>query len=157
MEGIVIKIKSGKRAKYSSNRAIHNLLNYIVCEKGTDHQVSHWGTRGLSHDINKAVEQFIKSQKLIRKNKNRRAYHIIVSFPPDMQDVEFVNKAADEVANYFFNDYLVLYGVHTNTDSLHFHIAINSVSYVTGLKFHKSKQGIEQMKSDILGIIHDIS
>ncbi|MBR1703039.1 MAG: relaxase/mobilization nuclease domain-containing protein [Lachnospiraceae bacterium] len=157
MEKIIIKIKSGRKAKYNSNRAIKNLMHYITREKGTSDKVRHWGTRGLNHDIDKASAQFIKTQKLLRKNKNRRAYHIIVSFPIEFQDIDFVNTAADKVADYFGYDYQVVYGVHTNTKVLHFHLMINSVSYVTGLKFHKNKHELEKMKGDILTVINSIS
>ena len=154
MENIVISIKN---RKYDSNKAIRNLLNYIVREKGSSNKVKYWGTKGLSKDMTVAADQFIKSQKLLRKNKNRRAYHIIVSFPEDFKNVKFVKKAAEKIADYFYQDFQVVYGVHTNEDNLHFHLAINSVSYVTGLKYHKSKSEMKKMRDEIISIINNIS
>ena len=157
MENIVIKFCYGKKYKYANNYSIRNLLNYITYEKDKKHFVLHYGTRGLSKKIDKAAEQIIRSQRLIKKNKNRRMYQIVITFPHCVRNIDFVNEVADRIADYFYQDYLVVYGVHTDTDNLHIHFAINAVSYVTGLKYHRSKKELEAEKDALLDIINNIA
>ena len=84
-------------------------------------------------------------------------YHVIISFPGSLEDTAFVSEVADRIADYYFQDYQLIYGVHTDTANLHIHFAINAVSYITGLKYHRSKKELAAEKEDLMNIIDYIA
>jgi hypothetical protein len=105
--------------------------------------------KGVSKDSDKAIKQMIQVQKYYKKDNHRRMYHIVVSFPSDMTSEERIKHWAESIAEMFFERYQVYYGIHTSTDNLHIHFAVNAVSYVDGKKWHLSKKEMKTLKTCI--------
>ncbi len=128
--------------QYSTDKDIKSLFAYIAgrgSNEGTESIIS-VGGYGISNKYKKAAEQIIKIQKLYGKDNGRRCYQMIISFPHQMSDRNLVILIADAVSDMIFEEmhYQVFYGVHTSTDNLHIHFAINAVNYKSGKKWHQS-------------------
>lgn len=92
----------------------------------------------------------------MKKDHGRRLHHFIVSFPSEIQEEQVIFIVAEAIADYLGAEYQLLYGIHMNTDNLHIHIAINAVSYRTGLKWHVSAKEFKKWKKRIAKIAENI-
>ena len=121
---------------------IMNLMKYIA-GKGSNEgkeQILYIGARGLSLDCEAAAEQIICMQEALRKDQDSRAIHLVISFPESMRNKKLIIQFAKEIAAMLWKDYQVFYGIHGSTDNKHIHLAINTVSYVNGKKWHVNKE-----------------
>lgn len=153
----VVKIEN---EHYEKDKDMYNLIAYIAGRGknvGKEKAVSVHG-RGISGNHKKAVGQMIKIQKLYRKDQKRRCYHMVVSFDAEVDDRNFVILAADTIASLIFEEmhFQVFYGVHTSTDHMHIHFAINAVNYMSGKKWHQNYAETEEFKKQIRNIIRNV-
>lgn len=153
MGNIVVKMN---RKYYKDNSDIETLLAYIAGETKNKEKTRYYNGRGLAKDCRKAAKTFIKVQKKYGKAKQRRLYHLFVSFPEEINDTNYVKLVAENIANLLFDKHQIYYGVHEDTDNLHIHLAINAVSYVDGRKWHQSKKEFEEMKKRIRKVAEEI-
>ena len=142
---------------YRKEDDIKNLLKYIGAEgRNKDKEILLiFKTRGTSKEVEKAVEQMIGVQKAYGKDKKRRVYHLIVSFPKEVKDKKYIKLCAEKIADMLFERYQVIYGIHTSKENWHIHYAINAVSYRDGKKWHKSKGEFAEWKTEIHKIVKD--
>lgn len=136
-------------ASYSKEGDIFRVMRYMCSEKDCGERLSYWNTRGLPKDLEKASARVEQSQTYLGKDSGRRINHLIVSFPETVQDEKIVYIAAERLADLFGEEYALLYGVHQDTDHLHIHFAMNTVSYRTGKKFHTSRKEFQAWKEEI--------
>lgn len=136
---------------YCMDDDIRRLLKYIAGEgknKDREKMLGHRG-KGLSSNAEKAAEHIIMTQRAYGKDNKRRLYHMIISFPDNMRSKNAIKKMAENVADLFFSDFQVYYGIHTAKENWHIHVAINAVSYRTGKKWHQNKKELADMKKRI--------
>lgn len=146
MERIVIKMND---EYYSGDDDIKKLMAYIAGETEDKEKTRYYNGRGLPRNYEKAAKTIIKVQRSMKKAKQRRIYHLFISFPGEVDDVNYVKLVAESVANMLFEKHQIYYGVHEDTDNLHIHLAINAVSYIDGKKWHQSKKEFGKMKQEI--------
>ena len=80
----------------------------------------------------------IATKKQFGKMGGNVAYHGYQSFKPGEVTSEEAHKIGMETARKMWgDDYQIVVTTHLNTDSLHNHFVINSVSFKTGRKFEK--------------------
>lgn len=132
---------------------IENLLKYIAGKGKKDtERISYIGARGLSLKYKDAAEQIMTMQEVLGKNKNRRIYHMIISFPENIQNDILITGFAKKIAAMIWEEHQVFYAIHNSTGNKHIHFAINAVSYKTGNKWHKSKIELTELKGRIQNI-----
>ena len=155
MEQPVIKILN---KYYSKDNDIRNLMAYIAGEgREKDKQkVVYISAAGLKRKYEKAGVQIIKTQKAFGKNQGRRVYHMIVSFPEEVKDLQYVKHSAKAVAAEIFKRHQVFYGIHASTENLHIHFAINAVSYIDGRKWHMNKTEFEGFREYLIQLLNSI-
>ena len=73
-----------------------------------------------------------------------------------MNDAGLAKIIAENITDMFFRKYQIYYGVHEDTENLHIHFAVNTVSYVDGKKFHQSKKEFGVMKKDMEQSIQNV-
>ena len=136
---------------YGSENDMQNLLKYIAGKGGNinKEKLLQCCGKGVSSHPKKAAMQMKAVQQAFGKENGRRMYHLIVSFPKNMHQKAFIKQAADEVAEMFFENFQVFYGIHTAKEHWHIHYAVNAVSYRTGKKWHQNKQEFACMKKAI--------
>lgn len=144
---------------YCSDNDIRKLLKYISGEgKNKDREkVLDYRGKGLSANAERAAEHIIMTQRVYGKDNKRRLYHMIISFPDDMRSKSAIRQTAESVADMFFSNFQVYYGIHTAKENWHIHFAINAVSYRTGKKWHQNKKQLADMKRRIRGLVSAIN
>lgn len=152
MEQLVIKMVA---THYRTDADIKRLISYIAADGTNRHKeklLCRCG-RGVSQKPDKAAKEMMIVQKAFGKNKGRRMYHLIISFPEKMHNEDMIRKAAKMVSDILFKDYQVFYGIHISREHWHIHYAANAVNYRTGKKWHQSKGEFEKFKEEIHGIM----
>ncbi len=155
MDKIMIKRVN---ANYSKDYDVENIMRYVCSEK-QEHQhmqLHYWDTRGLPKNLEKAIALLKASQQYMGKDTGRRINHIVISFPETIQDVTLVYIIANHLADYLGKEYTLIYGIHTDTNHLHIHFALNTISYRTGKKFHTNQKEFAEWKRQILIQIENI-
>lgn len=143
---------------YQKENDLKRLTAYIA-GKGRNQDketVSYIGANGVKRKADEAASQIVKVQEAFGKDSGRRAYHMVVSFPDDMKDANAAVQTAKAIGGDIFSGYQVFYGVHTCTDNLHIHFAINSVSYTSGRKWHMGKKDFQEYKKHIQKLANDV-
>ncbi|MEG0594332.1 MAG: relaxase/mobilization nuclease domain-containing protein [Christensenella sp.] len=101
---------------------------------------------GLNCSPQSVYQEFVNTKLLYGKDSKRMYYHFVQSFPPGEN---ITPQTAHEIAlklAEFYKDFEVLIGTHIDTDHIHSHFIINSVSFETGLKFHQPASAIQELR-----------
>lgn len=100
-----------------------------------------------------AAQEFLETKQYWEANlgrgktAGRLCYHAIQSFRPGEVDAETVHKIGVALARELWGDnYKVVIATHLNTDHLHTHFVINSVSDVDGRKFHSGPEDLARLR-----------
>lgn len=118
----------------SVHKYLKNSLEYISRLDKTDG--GKWiGT--LNCERNEVYHNFIETKQYYNKTGKRQGYHMWVSFPGKEVPPEIAFEIIEKIARRFIGmEYEAMYTVHTDTPNIHGHIVFNSVSYLTGIKYH---------------------
>ena len=122
---------------YPTPADIYRALNYI--EK-KDHNICGLrGAMGMELQRPRQMQKaMIQVKKEYLKEGGRQILHLTVSFSEEeekMVDLQMALCMGYEIAAIFMAGYQTAFAVHDNTDDLHIHFIINSVSYENGLKY----------------------
>lgn len=116
---------------------LDKLIRYVVNKDKTEEQTL---VSCIGCEASTAAKTMMDTKRHYGKTDGVQAYHIIQSFKPD----EITPSLAHELGNRFAREYLdgyeVVIGTHVDKDHIHNHIAFNSVSDATGLKYHSSPE-----------------
>lgn len=87
------------------------------------------------------ITEFHKTQSVFKNTSGFRARHEIVSFQPDeymdFSGVCQIVPIAYHLANWYFSQgFQAVFAIHADTAHLHIHFIINTVSFITGKKYH---------------------
>ena len=124
------------KGKYHDNNAKYDVISYILNSDKMPH-----GYFGMVH-VNPANPDLSMWDvaMMFDKEKGVRLRHYIVSFyKTEVQNPALANIIANELMCAIGSKYQCIYGVHENTDELHFHIVFNTVSFVDGDRFYGTK------------------
>ena len=123
--------------KYQDDTVRHDLIHYMTQHKKTPNHIT-----GFSHgDISTAADQMTQTARSFGKDQGVRIYHFIITFAPgDVNGMEYILYAANEITRLLGQRHETAYAVHEDTRIPHIHFAFNPVSYVDGYKYHGGKQ-----------------
>lgn len=131
MERIIenIRIMPGK---YVNDMAQHNVIAYALrnqCDSPTG------GSAVFPIEVESIDEQFQIVKDKYKKNDGRQIFHMCLSYKNEVHStreraLDEAKKVSDRIGKEFQN----VYGLHEDTDNIHIHFAVNSVSYCTGKK-----------------------
>ena len=127
--------------KYQDDLAIPNLIAYITDGNKAKGDI----IGGCSIDFNNIAGSMVQVSEHFKKNSHIRAHHFIVSFLP--HEVHFVGVLmciANQICQYFSDEYQIVYALHEDTGYPHLHFVFNAVSYVDG---HRYRGGIGEYKN----------
>lgn len=134
----IVKIVGGK---YINPDAVENTICYITGNRN-NRQDKVYSVGGLGVDYSKyenAIKQFQATKLVWNKEDKRQVVHIVVSFGDTrerlLKPVDIERLAYPIGALLSKGEYQVMWSIHKNTDNLHIHYIINSVSYRTGKKY----------------------
>ncbi|MDL2237608.1 relaxase/mobilization nuclease domain-containing protein [Christensenellaceae bacterium OttesenSCG-928-K19] len=112
---------------------IDNLLEYVADERKVWHDKY---VSGINCNPKTAAEKMAATKKLAGKEDGRLGYHIIQSFLPGEVTPELAHKISLEYTKRWLSDFEAVIGTHLDREHIHSHIVVNSVSCITGNKFH---------------------
>ncbi len=98
-----------------------------------------------------AFEQMMSTKRIFMKQDKRQGYHFIISFKEDEVNPDVAFEITEKfVKEYMGERYEAVYVVHDNTDHIHSHIIMNSVSFVDGKKYRYEKGDWEKYIQPII-------
>lgn len=104
---------------------------------------------GLNCDALKAEEEFLRVKREFDNEDGIQAYHGYISFSP--HDNITANDAltiGKKIAEEMWGDrFQVAMAVHTNTDNLHMHFLVNSVSFIDGKKARDAEKNYKRLRA----------
>lgn len=140
--------------KYNQMEDLENLIKYAVREDKCIEGV--YGAQGLLKGSSEEMFQQMYDIKYgYYKKTGRQAKHFVLSFSKEEERFIGINEALRigyTVASYF-DKWQVVFGVHTDTDNLHIHFILNTVSFVDGLKFNMSLTELRMIGKQIENLI----
>ncbi|OCR85630.1 DNA polymerase, partial [Campylobacter fetus subsp. testudinum] len=107
------------------------LVDYILDTKNDMDKVEAYHFTNCSFDDNKDnIKEIVMTQQLNTTTKQDKTMHLVVSFKEDERpDIKTLYAIEDEIALALgMKDHQRLSAVHSNTNNLHIHIAINKVN-----------------------------
>ena len=120
---------------YNRTTNLNGLIDYVMNGDKTDEMKYVSGVNCLPET---AYEEMMSTKNRFNKGKEKIiGYHLIQSFAEGEVTPEVAHELGLEYVNELFGkDFEVIVATHLNTDNVHNHIVINSVSLKTGKKFY---------------------
>lgn len=124
------KTKNETIESSSDLEALGDVMNYAVNEEKTEKQ---FFVSGINCNVETARSQFQTVKKQFDKEDGVIAYHGYQSFAKDEVTPEVAHQIGIEMAEKLWGkDYQVVVATHLNTQCLHNHFVVNSISYLHG-------------------------
>lgn len=116
--------------KYEDEKALNNVVNYVMDFDKTCDIV---GGKSVSPDT--AIAEMEAVQEEWNKKFGKRVHHFVLSFA-DGECVTFEEAydIACAVADFYAPSYQIVFGAHVMQPHIHIHFAMNTVSFVNGMK-----------------------
>lgn len=111
---------------------LYRTLEYAANAEKTDQRMY---VTALNCPLETACKSMMETKRRFGKLQGNVAYHGYQSFRPGELTPETCHEIGIETARRMWPDYEVVVTTHLNTDSLHNHFIVNSVSFKTGGKF----------------------
>ena len=125
---------------------IADLLEYVDDVVKTE---AHYYTSGINCDKDRAEEEFRLVKTQFGKPGGLVAIHGYQSFEEEDISPEKAHAIGLELArNLWGNRFQVLVATHLNTEHVHNHFVINTVSFVDGMKFHMCTDRYLEMRKE---------
>ena len=130
---------------YNRTTDLKGLIDYVMNGDKTDEMKYVSGVNCLPET---AYEEMISTKNRFNKGKEQIiGYHLIQSFKEEEVTPEVAHELGLEYVNEVFGkDFEVVVATHLNTDNVHNHIVINSVSLKTGKKFYDYHSSRDYMR-----------
>ena len=112
--------------KYQDDTARHDLIHYMTQHKKTPNHIT-----GFSHgDISTAADQMAHTAQSFGKDHGVRIYHFIITFAPgDINGMEYILYAANEITRILGQRHEIAYAVHEDTRIPHIHFGRFDICY----------------------------
>ncbi len=135
---------------------LYRTLEYAANAEKTDQRMY---VTALNCPLETACQSMMETKRRFGKLKGNVAYHGYQSFRPGELTPETCHEIGIETARRMWPDYEVVVTTHLNTDSLHNHFIVNSVSFKTGEKFQNKIRDHVRLRevSDALCLDHELS
>lgn len=132
--------------KAQGGGAMGRALDYVEQEKKTL-----WEERQLVTGWNcvarSAYEEMMATKRLYKKTDGRMFYQFVQSFDPaEKVTPEEVHAIGLELAQKLFPEYEVVVATHVDTEHLHNHLIVNSVSCANGRKLHQNAADLQRQR-----------
>ena len=127
MAAITIKIVPGD---YINEEAVENVIRYIM-RLHNPLLVDGCGVFPLEE--NYIIGQFNYVKDYYNMHCGKKVFHMVISVDPSLRFDEYnLMKLGKLISRFFGSDRQVVYVVHNDTDNLHIHMCVNTVSFVNG-------------------------
>lgn len=122
----------------SRKTRLDTIIKYIMNGEKTEKMMY---VSGVNCSPNTAVQQMQDTKKIFNKEGGIISYHLIQSFEGKEVSPEKCHDLGLQYAKEIFgDDYEFVVATHLNTDNVHNHIVVNSVSFKSGNKFYSNRE-----------------
>lgn len=131
---------------------LRDMYEYITVPSKTDggRLVSAYACR-----VEKAIEDMITCKRAYHKTDGKQGEHLVISFPSDFDKTpEELLDIIREIVSTVYPEYQSVFAVHLDSNHLHSHILINSVSYKDGKKFSQGPPDLNRAKLKMNDILY---
>lgn len=132
------------RNKKQTAGTMMGVLKYVTqaCKTMLDDQ---WMVTGHNCVARASYLEMMTTKQQFRKTDGRQFYHFVQSFPAeDGLTPQQVNAIGVEFAQKQFLDFEVVVATHLDTNHLHNHLVVNSVSCKDGKKLHQNAADLQR-------------
>ena len=137
-----------KRKDSKNSGALGSVIAYCTQQYKTE--IEDTGVRlvsGVNCIAERAFKDFMDTKKQFNKTDGVQFYYAIQSFEEETNiDPMLAHQIAMEWVEKCYPGYQALVCTHMDTDNIHSHIIINSVSSLDGHKIHQNKNDIERVR-----------
>ena len=130
----------------AARKAVGDVVDYAVNAEKTEQMMY---VTGINCSPDTALDEFMQTKWHWGKTSGRLAYHGYQSFLEGEGEVtaEEAHRIGVELAREIWGDrFEVVVATHLNTGHYHNHFLVNSVSFVDGLKYRRTKADYRQMR-----------
>ena len=146
--------QSGQQSKDLSENGLSDVIEYAInsdkTQKTDDETlaVKHSFVSGVNCHPGTAREEMLAVKKRFCKEDGTVAYHGYQSFAPGEATPEMAHEIGVKLAQQLWGKkYQVLVATHLDKEShLHNHFVVNAVSFVDGIKYHRTNQDYRDMQ-----------
>lgn len=132
------------RNKKQTAGAMVSVMKYVVQGKKTM-LGDQWLITGHNCVAQSSYLEMMTTKRRFRKTDGRQFYHFVQSFSADDPlTPQQVNAIGVEFAQKQFPDFEVLVATHMDTNHLHNHLVVNSVSCIDGRKLHQNAADLQR-------------
>ncbi len=132
--------------KYSQSalEALADVIDYAANEDKTE---QHFFVSAINCNTTCARRQFMTIKKQFDKDDGILAYHAYQSFAPGETTPDTAHEIGMKLAKELWGDrFQIVVATHLNTNCLHNHFVINSVSFKDGKKYHDCKETYQLLR-----------
>lgn len=123
---------------------LHNLINYTTNDIKTEKKCY---VSTINCDEENPLEDMINTKKRFNKNDGILAYHAYQSFKENEVSPELAHEIGVRLATEMWGDrFEAVISTHLNTNHIHNHFVINSVSFIDGKKYYDSKSKYAELR-----------
>ena len=130
----------------AARQSVGDVINYAVNAEKTEQMMY---VTGINCTPENAAEQFMETKRFWGKTGGRLAYHGYQSFLESDREItpEKAHEIGVRLAQELWGDrFEVIVATHLNTGHLHNHLLVNSVSFMDGYKYRRTKRDYRQMR-----------
>lgn len=135
-----------KNKEYAINcyKDLHNAIEYTKANYKTEKQLY---VTGINCNEETALKEMIATKKQYGKENGILAYHGFQSFVEGEVTPKIAHEIGIKLAEELWGDkYEVIVSTHLNTNHIHNHFVINSVSFVDGKKYRNNRESYAYMR-----------
>ncbi len=139
-------VEKTKNEKYDncSYHDLHNLLDYVESDFKTEEQ---FFVSGINCSAKTALDEMVLTKEQFGKKNGIQAFHAFQSFKEGEVTPEQCHEIGVKLANEMWGDrFEVVVSTHVNTNHLHNHFVINSVSFKDGKRYYDNRKTYAELR-----------
>ncbi len=126
---------------------VDDLRNVIDYARNSNKTEKEYFVTGINCEPNSAYEEMLDTKKYYNKEDKILAFHAYQSFKEGEVTPELAHKIGVQLANEMWGDrFQVIVTTHLNTNHIHNHFVLNSVSYVDGKKYYSNRANTGRLR-----------
>ena len=151
MDHVIGYAKDVNKTKIEFNQnyemLVDDLQNVIDYARNSDKTEKEYFVTGINCDSDSAYEEMQDTKRYYNKKDKILAFHAYQSFAEGEVTPELAHQIGVQLANEMWGDrFQVVVTTHLNTNHIHNHIVLNSVSFEDGLKYYDNHTNYAKMR-----------
>ena len=144
LDNVVDYVVNEKKTNDASYYNLHRAVEYAKASYKTEEQLY---VTAINCDRDCIVQEMMETKRIFEKEDGILGYHAFQSFSQGEVTPEQAHKIGVQLAEELWGDrFQVVVTTHLNTNCIHNHFVLNSVSFVDGLKYYNNRETYALMR-----------